>query len=331
MTNEGVIKRRVQTRIVILSVLLMGGKFAAFALTNSVGVLTDAMESIVNVVAGLISLYSIYVAAKPRDSDHPFGHGKVELISASVEGLLILAAGAVIVAEGIGRLFSPSEIKSLDIGIWIVAGAGVVNYIAGWYSIRMGRKYDSVALVAGGRHLQSDTYSSIGLVIGLVLLYFTHIGWIDSALAIIFGSIIAFTGISILRRTVSNLVDSADDKTLGDMLKAVNRDRREDWVDIHNMKSISYGNSIFVTCDLTLPWYYTVRRSHEACMALQNEINDEFSGRAQISIHSDPCVPELQCVHCIMKECPERRHPFVASVGFTLRDITETDDQRNER
>ena len=236
------VKQRVQRRIVLCSVMLMAGKFAAYFLTNSVGVLTDAMESIVNVTAGLISLYSLYRAARPADRNHPFGYGKIELISASIEGLLILLAGAAIVYEGIRRLFVPSQIEQLDTGIAIVAAAGAVNYLLGLYSIRTGRRYDSVALVAGGRHLQSDTYSTIGLVAGLVLLYVTRIGWIDSALAMLFGGIIAWTGISILRKTASDLMDTADERYLEKMLETVSRHPRPDWIDIHNLKIIRYGS-----------------------------------------------------------------------------------------
>ncbi len=179
--NPDKIKQRVQTIVVICGIVLLVGKFGAYYLTNSVGILTDAMESIVNVVAGLISLYAIRLSAKPKDNDHPFGHGKIELISASIEGILIFGAGGIIIYEGIQRLFSPPEIQKLDIGIAVIAIAGVVNYILGWYSIRQGKKYDSIALVAGGKHLQSDTYSTIGLVAGLLILYFTKITWIDSA------------------------------------------------------------------------------------------------------------------------------------------------------
>ncbi|MFQ8806905.1 MAG: cation diffusion facilitator family transporter [Alistipes indistinctus] len=163
MINEDALKQRIQRWIVCGSVAIMAGKFLAFWLTNSVGILTDAVESIVNVTAGFISLYSLYLAAKPKDAGHPFGHGKVELISASIEGLLIIIAGGVIIFEGVRRLFEPAEIAKLDIGIIVVAAAGAMNYLMGWYSIRMGRRYNSIALIAGGKHLQSDTYSTIGL------------------------------------------------------------------------------------------------------------------------------------------------------------------------
>ena len=225
MINEDALKQRIQRWIVCGSVAIMAGKFLAFWLTNSVGILTDAVESIVNVTAGFISLYSLYLAAKPKDAGHPFGHGKVELISASIEGLLIIIAGGVIIFEGVRRLFEPAEIAKLDIGIIVVAAAGAMNYLMGWYSIRMGRRYNSIALIAGGKHLQSDTYSTIGLAIGLILLYITRIGWIDSALALIFGAIIILTGISILRRTVADLMDEADKQYLEKMLETISENQ----------------------------------------------------------------------------------------------------------
>ena len=171
--NEEQIKLKVQRRIVLISGLILIGKFIAYFLTNSVGVLTDAMESIVNVVAGLISLYCLRWGAKPGDKEHPYGHGKIELISASVEGILISVAGVMIIYEAVKRLLVSAEVEKLDIGILIVAVSGLLNYLMGYYSIRTGRKYGSMALVAGGKHLQSDTYSTIGLVAGLFVLYFT--------------------------------------------------------------------------------------------------------------------------------------------------------------
>ena len=137
--DENLLKQKIQRWIVSVSVLILVGKFIAFYITNSVGILTDAMESIVNVVAGFISLYSIHWASRPKDKEHPFGHGKMELISASIEGLLISIAGGLIIYEGIQRLFSPAEIEKLDLGIWVIAIAGLMNYLMGWYSIRMGK------------------------------------------------------------------------------------------------------------------------------------------------------------------------------------------------
>lgn len=137
--NKHRVKLTVQKRIVIISVVLFIGKLIAYFLTNSVGILTDALESTVNVLTGFISIYSISVSLKPRDKNHPFGHGKIESISASVEGFLILLAGLIIIFEAIKRLFNPIEIQQLDIGIIIIAVAGVINYILGYYSIKTGK------------------------------------------------------------------------------------------------------------------------------------------------------------------------------------------------
>ena len=327
--NEDLLKQKVQRVIVCLSILILCGKFAAFFLTNSVGILTDAMESIVNVVAGFIALFSLRWAAKPKDKEHPFGHGKIELISASTEGLLISIAGLLIIYEGIQRLFTPGTIGKLDIGIVVVAISGVLNYLMGWYSIKKGKKYESMALIAGGKHLQSDTYSTIGLVIGLLLLYFTGILWIDSALALIFGSIIIATGRSILRKTIANLLDKADEKLLDEIADCINRHRHADWIDVHNTKIIKNGSFLYLDCDLTLPWYYNIVEGHEACDNLQSTLISNFSDKIQLSIHSDPCLME-HCGHCLVTECTSRKINFIASENINLLNLTESDDERKE-
>ena len=328
--KEDLIKQKVQGWIVSMSLLILIGKFIAFFLTNSVGILTDAMESIVNVIAGLISFLSLRYAARPKDKGHPFGHGKIELISASIEGLLIMIAGGLIIYEGVLRLFEPATIGKLDIGIAVVAVAGLMNYVMGWYSIRMGKKYDSIALVAGGKHLQSDTYSTIGLVTGLFLLYFTGLGWIDSALALIFGSIIVVTGILILRKTIANLMDKADGEVLRKMLEVISTVRKPEWIDVHNMKVIKYGSYLFVDCDLTLPWFYNISEGHDACEELRSLLSSKYSDRLLVTIHSDPCL-EKHCEHCLMADCKYRKTQYIAALNLTLEELTASDEERNEK
>lgn len=327
---EDQLKQKVQTWIIIIGSLLLLGKFAAFYLTNSVGILTDAMESIVNVVAGVISLYSLRMAAKPKDDGHPFGHGKSELISASIEGILIIVAGGMIVWEGVSRLSTPQMPNQLDIGIYVIAAAGAVNYLMGWYSIKIGKRHNSMALIAGGRHLQSDTYSTIGLIAGLVLLYITRIPWIDSALALVFGSIIIWTGVSILRKTVANLMDKADVKLLEEILETVNDHRQSEWIDIHNTKMIRYGSYFYIDCDLTMPWYCNIRHGHDTCDSLKETILRHYSDRVLVSVHSDAC-DSRHCRGCSVRECPERLYPQTHTNPITMTELTESDEQRGER
>lgn len=327
--KEDRLKIKVQRYIVAVSILLMAGKFMAYLMTHSVGILTDAMESIVNVTAGLVTLYSLHLAAKPKDEDHPFGHGKAEFLSASLEGLLITLAGGIIIYKGVERLFNPVEIQKLDIGIFVVAAAGLVNYLAGWYSIRTGRKTDSIALVAGGKHLHSDTYSTVGLVMGLIILYFTKMAWIDSVLAFIFGTFIIVTGFFILKKTTANLMDKADEKLLETMVEILSKNRRDDWVDIHNMKVVKYGSNYYIDCDLTLPWYYNIRQGHAACNELRRTIAGRFPRQVSFSIHSDPCKEE-HCPHCVLKYCQYRLAPLTTPNMLSLKKLIETDEQRHE-
>jgi cation diffusion facilitator family transporter len=150
---------KIQRIVAIVAVVLFVFKLVAWWMTQSVAVLTDALESTVNVVAGFISLYSLYIASKPRDKEHPYGHGKAEFVSAAVEGGLVGIAGLVIIYEAINNFIHPHAIQKLDTGMAIIGFTAIINYITGWYAIKTGKKNNSLALVASGKHLQSDTYS----------------------------------------------------------------------------------------------------------------------------------------------------------------------------
>lgn len=317
------IKLIVQRRIVIFSVILFIGKLIAYYLTNSVGILTDALESTVNVLTGFISLYSISVALKPRDANHPFGHGKIESLSASIEGILILLAGLVIIFEAVKRLFNPVEIYQLDIGIIIIAIAGIINYILGYYSIKTGRKHNSIALVSGGKHLQSDTYSTIGLVAGLILLLVTKQAWLDSAIATIFGSIIIVTGYKILRETTSNLMDEADTIVLKEIVEIVSKNKSNQWINIHNLKLIKYGDTYHIDCDLTLPWYMNIADAHNESDLVMKIISDNYDKSIDYTIHVDACKPYL-CKHCQVLDCSYRTHEFTKELDWTLAKMIKT-------
>ncbi|MEI7595658.1 MAG: cation diffusion facilitator family transporter [Bacteroidota bacterium] len=311
------LKLKVQTVIAIFSFLIFIGKLVAYFLTNSVGILTDALESTVNVTTGVVSLYCIYISIQPRDKNHPFGHGKIEYLSASLEGFLIILAGLIIIFEAIKRLFIPSEISQLDTGIYIVAIAGLLNYIVGWYSILVGRKNNSIALVSGGKHLQSDTYSSIGLVIGLILLYFTKLAWLDSAIALVFGAIIIYTGYAILKETTTNLIDGADFKMIGEISELIKKHRTDNWIDIHNFKLIKYGNSYHITCDLVLPWHMNISQSHTEGDILKKVLKEEFSDEIVFVVHTDECHHYF-CEHCRTKNCSDRKKEFANDIEFSV-------------
>lgn len=319
-TSQKNLKFRIQRIIAISSVLIFIGKLIAYFLTNSVGILTDALESTVNVTTGFITLYAVYVSLKPKDEDHPFGHGKAEFLSASVEGFLVIIAGLIIIFEAIKRLFVPSEISQLDIGIIIVAVAGLLNYLIGWYSIKVGKKNNSIALISGGKHLHSDTYSSIGLVIGLVLLYFTKLAWLDSLIALIFGTIIVITGLKILKETSSHLMDEADFKLIEQFGKIIENNKPDEWIDIHNFKLVKYGNVYHINCDLVLPWNLYLSDAHEEGEKLKKVLISNFSEDIVFNVHTDDCFKSY-CKNCTKVDCKERKEQFETKISFDLQNF----------
>ncbi len=311
---------RIQKWVVAVAVLLFIIKMAAFWVTRSVAILTDALESTVNVIAGFIGLYSLYVAAKPRDENHPYGHGKAEFLSAAVEGTLIIVAALVIIYESVLHFIYPRELKQLDRGIILVAITAVVNFIVGFISIRIGKKNNSLALVASGKHLQTDTWSTLGIILGLVLIRFTGLAWLDSVTAIVFAFIIMYTGYHILRHSLAGIMDEADKELLQKMLAVLNANRRPNWIDLHNLRVIKYGGQYHIDCHLTVPWYLNVVEAHKEVEELGRLIKKEFGTVFELFVHTDACL-DFSCPICTKEDCQVRRHYFRKQVAWTLENV----------
>ena len=312
---------KIQKRIAALSILLLIAKAFAWYITGSVAILTDAFESIVNVVAGLIGVYSLYISAKPRDQDHPYGHGKAEFISAAIEGSLIAIAGFIIIYEAINNLIHPHTIQQLDYGIILVAVTGLINYFAGAVCIRTGKKNNSLALISSGKHLQTDTWSTLGIAAGLILILVTKLVWIDSAVAILFSLFIIYTGYKILRSSVAGIMDEADTELLKKMVQTLNENRRVNWIDLHNLRVIKYGSTIHIDCHLTVPWYLNVHQAHEEIDALSELVKKEFGESVELFVHSDGCL-EFSCRICSKFECTVRQHAFEKKIEWTMENIS---------
>ena len=318
---------QVQKWVAAISVLLLAVKFIAYYLTHSVSILTDALESIVNVAAGFIGLYSLYVAAKPRDLDHPYGHGKAEFISAAIEGTLITSAGAIIIYKAIRSLITPVELQQLDYGIYLVGAAAVINYIVGFVTESKGKKSKSLALTASGRHLKSDSYSTFGIIAGLILIYFTDLTWIDPAVAIIVGIILIYTGYKILRKSIAGIMDEADIELLKKIVDLLNNNKRENWVDLHNLRVIKYGSILHFDCHLTVPWYLNVNEAHAEVDALSSLVRNEFGESLELFVHVDGCLP-FSCKVCNKQNCNVRKHNFEKRIDWTLKNVLRDQKHR---
>jgi cation diffusion facilitator family transporter len=312
---------KVQKIITVIAIVLFVVKLIAWYLTQSVAILTDALESIVNVIAALIGLYSLYVSAKPKDYDHPYGHGKAEFISAAIEGTLIAVAGFVIIYEAIINLLHPHTIKKLDYGIALVATTAVINYVAGYFCIKTGKKNNSLALQSSGKHLQTDTWSTVGIIVGLLLLLLTKYNWIDSAVAMLFAFIIIYTGYKIIRTSVAGIMDEADEELLKKMIGMLNENRSENWIDLHNLRIIKYGGTIHVDCHLTVPWYLNVHEAHHEIDRLAALVKKEYGESVELFVHSDGCL-DFSCNICQKQNCTVRKHPFIKKIEWTIENVS---------
>lgn len=311
-----------QKIVAFVGVVLLAIKLAAWYITDSVAILTDALEGIVNVIAAFIGLYSLYLSAQPKDKNHPYGHGKVEFISAGIEGVMIAFAGLWIIFEAINHIINPQEIKQIDIGIILIVFAGVTNFVVGYLAVKKGKKNNSIALISSGKHLISDTYTTLGVIIGLIIIKITSIYWLDSVFAMVFGIIIIFTGVKILRQSVAGIMDEADTQLLEDMVETLNKNRVPNWIDLHNLRIIKFGSGLHIDCHLTVPWYLTVKEAHEEVDAIEALIQKKYGNNIELFVHSDYCKPK-SCEICTKVDCDVRVKPFIQQIDWNLSNVVD--------
>lgn len=299
-----------------MGLLLMAIKFVAYYLTDSKAILTDALESVVNVAAAAFAFYSIYLASQPKDRNHPYGHGKVEFFSSGLEGTLIILAGLLMIGPAIYSFFVPNEVSRLNEGIWLVATTMVINAAVGLYLINIGKKNDSIALQADGKHLMVDALSTVILITGLFLVKLTQKTYIDGILALILAAIIIYNGYRIVKKSISGLMDELDEKTFVQLLEILNKNREDRWIDVHNLRVQKYGPDIHVDCHLTLPYYLSLEEAHEEVSRFERMVQSNYPFDVEIFIHSDPCIPQC-CHYCMIKNCSVRKEQFTGKKIWT--------------
>jgi cation diffusion facilitator family transporter len=310
-------------------VLVLGGKSIAFVVTDSTAVLSDALESIVNVVTALFLVYSIRLAATPADRNHPYGHGKVEFFAAGVEGTLIVVAGLLIlVAAGEAFLHGP-RIHQINLGMQILVGFTVVNGLIGWHLIRVGERVNSLALRADGMHLLTDVLTTVGVLIGLLAVRLT--GWkiLDPIAATIVALNILRTGWYLTREAVRGLMDEADDSLLEMIIKRLEDNRRDSCIDLHSLRVWSSGSLHHVDFHLTVPRYFDAETLHELDESYTHDSFAHDDNPWDVIIHFDPCRPR-HCSSCKMSQCPVRSEAFVVRDPLTVLDSTREDETLDE-
>ncbi|MGE4557135.1 MAG: cation diffusion facilitator family transporter [Desulfovibrionaceae bacterium] len=304
--------REARLRLVAISIslgvgaLLMGAKFLAWSLTDSSAILSDALESIINVVAAGFAVLTIVVANRPPDQEHPYGHGKMEYFSAGFEGSLIILAALTIIAEAWGKIFHPQPLGHLGVGLLITAGAGAVNLVMGVAIIGVGKKTRSLALTADGKHLLTDVWTSGGVVVGLALTMLTGWTWLDGAVACMVAANILFAGVSVVREAFGGLMNQTDPEVLHAICEALTRHRSDHWIDVHKLRAWRSGSMAYADFHLVLPSEWSFKQAHDEATRVEEVLMEEVPGLAGVMIHPDPCDEEL-CPECDRDPCEVRQ------------------------
>jgi cation diffusion facilitator family transporter len=305
----------------IISLVLMIVKFIAYYITYSSAILTDALEAIINVVASGFAFYAVYLASQPRDLNHPYGHGKIEFFSAGLEGVLIVLASIFIVFHAIQNLINPQLFKDLQIGLIIIASGTLINYLLGYSIEREGITQSSPTLIADGKHLKLDAVSGLILVIAVLLVYLTDYAWIDGFASILFAIFMAWNGVKIIRKSIGGLMDETNVEVLEKVVNILKIHKKDEWIDIHNLRIQEYGSDIHIDCHLTLPNYWSLEKVHETVHEFEEILGKEFPSHVEIFIHADPCLPEC-CDYCKVKDCPIRSDEQTKTINWNKVNLT---------
>lgn len=302
-------------------------KFAAWWITHSSAVLSDALESIVNVVAAGFAVFALRFAAQPADKDHPYGHGKIEFVAASFEGGLVSFAALLIIYSVVWAFVGGPQIRSVDLGLAVSVFAALVNLALGAFLVRRGRRLSSATLIADGLHVLSDVWTTAGVLLGLLLVRFTGILWFDPLAALVVGAMLLRTGAHLLHGSVQSLIDREDPAAVESVLQAFAACPRPGIIGIHRVRVIRHGDEVHVDAHLDVPEHWTVRQAHDAALELEESMRKAAQLEGEIAFHLDPCRMEL-CAGCDLGSCPDRREPFQDRKVPTVEEATRDGGHR---
>ena len=314
---------RLRAGVISLGVgtVIFAVKFLAWLVTGSTAVLSDALESVVNIVAAVFVLASLSVATRPADESHPYGHGKVEFLSGGFEGGLITFAALVIVYEAVDALWTGHVLNAIDQGIALVAVAGAGNAFLGLYLLRTGRRIRSPALEADGLHVMTDFWTSLGVVVGLALVWVTGWQFLDPLVALLLGVNLAVVGARLLRRSVGGLLDESDAGLLSALSRGFNEARTPGVIAIHRLRAIRSGGVANIDAHLVVPRFWSVSQAHDAAHRFEEAVVRTVEHDARFIFHADPCR-SVYCPTCVVDPCPVRAAAFRERKDLTLAEVT---------
>jgi cation diffusion facilitator family transporter len=308
----------------VIGTVLMGAKFVAYRMTGSSAIFSDALESIVNIMAAAFAIGSILFAGRPADRGHPYGHGKVEFFSAAFEGGLIAFAAIAIAYQAIRSLVNGVEIREINTGLLITAGAGMANLFLGLFLVRTGRRTNSLILIADGKHVLSDFWTTVGVLVGLAVVRITELPWLDPVVALIIAINLARTGFLLVRHSAKALLDEEDTELLQRLLDAGETVRDPGIIRIHHLRAIRVGRFTHVDAHIVVPEFWSVGKSHDLTDAFEARLFATCKMEGELVFHTDPCK-RIYCEACELADCAIREHAFIARPILTLDEATQPD------
>lgn len=313
-------KRKAAYISLVVGFLMLIAKMGAYLITGSTAIFSDAVESIVHIFATTMALVSIIISSKPADSDHMYGHGNIEYFSAGIEGTLILGASVIIIYQSITDILYGSELSSLNIGVIVIAGAGVINLFLGSYLVKTGKKTNSLTLIADGKHILTDSATSIGVVVGIALVILTDLIILDPIVAIIVALNILRTGFKLIRTSIGGLMLETNPEVLLKISQLLSKFKKDYWIDIHELRYWKSGDKFFIDFHMILPFYFTIAETHSEEKEITERFKEELSN-AQLKVHFDYCRYEL-CKYCSHQSCEERKEEKSVNFDWDVEKLT---------
>ena len=318
---DRVLRLRAGVISLAVAVVIFAAKFIAYQLTGSTAILSDALESIVNITAAGFTLVSLAIASRPADENHPYGHGKVEFLSSGFEGGLIAFAALVIVYQATQALLFGHRLADLEKGLVIVVVAGMGNALLGFFLLRAGRRTHSPAIEADGLHVLSDFWTSAGVVAGLVGVRLT--GWeaLDPLVAIALGVNLVFVGAGLLRAAVGGLLDESDPGLLARLAEILHKVRAPGVIAVHRLRAIRMGGVPHVDAHVVVPRFWSVSEAHDFADDFEAHIKQSAEQNVECIFHLDPCR-SAYCSTCRVEPCPVRAQAFETDRDWSLGALT---------
>jgi divalent metal cation (Fe/Co/Zn/Cd) transporter len=328
IADDARIRLRAALISLVVATLILAAKYQAYRMTGSTAVLSDALESIVNVLAAVFALGGLLFAGRPADRNHPYGHGKIEFFSAAFEGGLIafclhphrLRGGT----QPGGRVRRPSDrTRAPD-----RPRLRLVNLALGLYLVRTGRRYVSLTLIADGQHVLADVWTSAGIIVGLGLVRLTGRAWLDPVVALLVALWLMATGFRLVRHAAGGLLDEEDPLLLKRVLDALQKYVGGGVIRVHHLRAIRSGRFQHVEAHLVVPEFWSVEHAHDLSEDVAARVMRDLGAEGEMVFHTDPCH-RIYCAVCDLEDCPIRREPFLKQTPLTLEEAVQPDMPRS--